>query len=216
MSYRIDQIFKDERTKHDLTIFSRTDINLIEEIIFDKGDKPYLKCLASDKDRPAKPEEIVRQLWLKRIMDEYHYPKERIKVEKAVWFGSGVSDKSADIIIMHSDGAHPYIIFEIKKPKRKDGLQQLKSYCNAEGSPIGVWSNGGEVVILHREEPNIFSQLSVIPTVDQTLEDIVSEQWTIDKLISENKLVREKLSLKSIILDLEDLVLANAEGIDDS
>ncbi len=216
MSYRIDQIFKDERTKHDLTIFSRTDINLIEEIIFDKGDKPYLKCLASDKDRPAKPEEIVRQLWLKRIMDEYHYPKERIKVEKAVWFGSGVSDKAADIIIMHTDGEHPYIIFEIKKPKRKDGLQQLKSYCNAEGSPIGVWSNGGEVVILHREEPNIFSQLSVIPTVDQTLEDIVSEQWTIDKLISENKLVREKLSLKSIILDLEDLVLANAEGIDDS
>lgn len=58
--------------------------------------------------------------------------------------------------------------------------------------------------------------MSAIPTVDQTLQDIITEQWTIDKLTTENKLVRERLSLKKIILDLEDLVLANAEGIDDS
>ena len=117
---------------------------------------------------------------------------------------------------MHADGEHPYIIFELKKPKRKDGLQQLKSYCNAEGSPIGVWSNGEELVVLHREEPNNFSQISSIPTVDQTLQDVIAERWTIDKLTEENRLVKERLSLKKIILDLEDLVLANAEGIDDS
>lgn len=216
MTFTVNDIFKDEKTKHSLTIFTPENINEIEEKLFDKGGKPYIKCLASDKDRPAKPEEVVRQLWLRRIIEDLHYPKERIKVEKAVWFGSGVSDKAADIVIMHTDGEHPYIIFEVKKPKRKDGLQQLKSYCNAEGSPIGVWSNGGETVILHREEPNIFSMLPSIPTVDQSLQDVVTEQWTIDKLITENKLVREKLSLKNIILDLEDLVLANAEGIDDS
>lgn len=216
MAFQVNNIFKDEKTKHYLTIFSPENISEIEDKLFDKGGKPYIKCLASDKDRPAKPEEIVRQLWLRRIIEDLNYPKERIKVEKAVWFGSGVSDKAADIVIMHSDGEHPYIIFEVKKPKRKDGLQQLKSYCNAEGSPIGVWSNGGETVILHREEPNIFSTLPSIPTVHQSLQDVVTEQWTINKLITENKLVREKLSLKNIILDLEDLVLANAEGIDDS
>lgn len=216
MAFTVNDIFKDEKTKHSLTIFSQADIQAIEEKVFDKGGKPYIKCFGSDKDRPAKPEEIVRQLWLKKILEDLHYPKERIQVEKAVWFGSAVSNKAADIVIMHTDGEHPYIIFEVKKPKRKDGIQQLKSYCNAEGSPIGVWSNGGETIIYHREEPNIFSALSSIPTVDQTLQDVVTEQWTIDKLIAENKLVREKLSLKSIILDLEDLVLANAEGIDDS
>ena len=36
------------------------------------------------------------------------------------------------------------------------------------------------------------------------------------QLTEENRLVKERLSLKKIILDLEDLVLANAEGIDDS
>jgi len=212
----IAEIFKSEETKHRLTLFRHKDIQWLEAKLFEKNGKPYLKCLASDKDRPAKPEEIVRQLWIKRLLDDYHYPKERIKVERSVWFGSGVSDKSADIVILHTDGEHLYIIFEVKKPKRKDGLQQLKSYCNAEGSPIGVWSNGEELVILHREEPNVFTQISSVPTVDQALQDVISEQWTIDKLTVENKLVREKLSLKKIILDLEDLVLANAEGIDDS
>lgn len=216
MPISIADIFKSEETKHRLTLFKPENIDWLEDQLFEKNGKPYLKCLAKDKDRQAKPEEIVRQLWIKKLLEEYHYPKERIEVERAVWFGSGVSDKSADIIIMHTDGEHPYIIFEVKKPKRKDGLQQLKSYCNAEGSPIGVWSNGEELVILHREEPNVFTQISSIPTLGQTLQDVIVEQWTIEKLTAENKLVLERLSLKKIILDLEDLVLANAEGIDDS
>ncbi|VVB92742.1 N-6 DNA Methylase [uncultured archaeon] len=216
MPISIADIFKSEETKHRLTLFKPENIDWLEEQLFEKNGKPYIKCLAKDKDRQAKPEEIVRQLWIKKLLEEYHYPKERIEVERAVWFGSGVSDKSADIIIMHTDGEHPYIIFEVKKPKRKDGLQQLKSYCNAEGSPIGVWSNGEELVILHREEPNVFTQISSIPTLGQTLQDVIVEQWTIEKLTAENKLVLERLSLKKIILDLEDLVLANAEGIDDS
>lgn len=214
--FSIDDIFKSQDTRHRLTLFKQETVQWLEAQIFEKNGKPYLKCLGSDRDRPAKPEEIVRQLWIKKLIDEYHYPRERFRIEHSVWFGSGVSDKSADIVILHTDGEHPYIIFEVKKPKRKDGLQQLKSYCNAEGSPIGAWSNGEELVILHREEPNVFTQLSSLPTVGQTLQDVITEQWTIDKLVAENRLVRERLSLKKIILDLEDLVLANAEGIDDS
>lgn len=211
----IDGIFRNPQTKHHLTLFKLEDINWLEHRLFEKNGKPYLNCLASDRDRPAKPEEIVRQLWLKKLMDEYNYPKERIRVEYAVWFGSGVSDKSADIVIM-KEGDYPYIIFEVKKPERREGERQLKSYCNAEGSPVGVWSNGGELVVLHRQDPNIFQAISSLPTVGQTLQDVITEQWTIEKLTTENKLVRERLSLKKIILDLEDLVLANAEGIDDS
>ena len=216
MAYSIDDIFRNEQTKYSLTLFGPESINSIEKRLFDKGGKPYIKCIVSDKDRAAKPEEIVRQLWLKKIMDEYHYPKERIGVEISIWKGSGVHDKAADIIIYHKDGEHAYIIFEIKKPKRTDGIKQLKVYCNDEGSPIGVWSNGKELIILHREDPNIFANIDEIPTVDQTLQDVIGNPWTIDKLTEENKLVKERLSLKSVILDLENLVLANAKGIDDS
>ncbi len=216
MSYTIDDIFRNTKTIFELTLFTSQEIQNIENNIFEKGGKPRIKCYGSDKDRPAKPEEIVRQLWLYKIINEYHYPKERILVEKSVWFGSGVSDKAADIVITHKDSESPYIIFEVKKPKRKDGIKQLKSYCNAEGAPIGVWSNGGGKVILHREEPNIFLSIDEIPTADQSLQDVIGQPWTIDKLKEENRLAQEKLSLKSIILDLENLVLANAKGIDDS
>lgn len=214
--FTIDQIFRNPNTKHHLSLFNAGDIQWLETQLYERNGRPYLRCLASDRARPATPEEIVRQLWLKRLIEEYHYPKSRLGVEHPVWFGSGVSEKAADIVIMQTDGQNPYMVFEVKKPKRKDGLQQLKSYCNAEGTPIGVWSNGEESVILHREQPNVFVQISSIPTVDQTLQDVVTEQWTIEKLTQENRLVRERLSFKKIILDLEDLVLANAEGIDDS
>jgi len=57
------------------------------------------------------------------------YPKERIAVEKPVYFGSAIHEKAADIVVWEKDApTTPYIIVEVKKPKRKDGLEQLKSY----------------------------------------------------------------------------------------
>ena len=142
-------------SQHDLTLFSTEDIASLA--LFDKRGKPYLKCLASGKDRPAKPEEMVRQLYIRRLITKYGYPVDRISVEKPVWFGSAVHEKSADIVVADKDDpSTAYLIVEVKKAKRKDGLEQLKSYCNAEGSPIGVWTNGGEIIYLHREDPNLF------------------------------------------------------------
>ena len=199
-------------SEYALTIFSEQEIKAIK--LFDKGGKPYLTCAASDKARPAKPEEIVRQLYLRKLMNSYGYPKERIAIEKPVYFGSAVHEKAADIVVWEKDtSTTPYIIVEVKKPKRKDGLEQLKSYCNAEGSPIGVWTNGSETIALHREEPNIFRNLPDIPTATQRLAEMLAERWTLDDLEKHNKLVTERRSLKSVILDMEDLVLANA-GVD--
>lgn len=81
-----------------------------------KRKKPYLKCFASGKDRPTKPEEIVRQLYLKMLMDEYGYPAERIAIEKPVQMGSNVHDKPADIVIWDKDDPTAAYI------KRVDGV----------------------------------------------------------------------------------------------
>lgn len=190
-----------------LTIFEPNAIN--DLAIFLKRNKPYLRCLATGKDRPAKPEELVRQLYIKKLVDDYGYPTDRIDVEKPVYFGSAVHEKAADIVVFdRDDGDTAYIIVEVKKPKRTDGVEQLKSYCNAEGSPIGVWTNGGQIVILHREEPNVFRALSDIPKATERLSDLLAERWTIEDLTRENKLVKERMTLKSVILDMENLVLA--------
>ena len=208
MKLKIRDVFKGNL--HGLTIFSEEQINSID--IFLKKGKPYLKCLASGIDRPAKPEEIVRQLFILRLMKQYGYSKERIVVEKEVYFGSEVLEKRADICVLHKKSLEPYIIVEVKKPTRKDGVQQLKSYCNAEGSPLAVWCNGKDIEIMHREKPNNFIHISDIPTVDQTINDVLSTPWTFERLTNENRL-RQGLSLREVIENLENLVLANS-GVD--
>ena len=166
------------------------------------------------KERPAKPEEIVRQLYVKMLMEEYGYPPERISIERPVQFGSAVHEKAADIIVSDKDDPNTaFIIVECKKPKRLDGLEQLKSYCHAEGAPIGVWTNGGETIFLHRQDPNYFRNLTDIPKASQTLSEILAERWTLADLAEHNVLVKEQTTLKEIILDMENLVLANA-GVD--
>jgi type I restriction enzyme M protein len=199
-------------TAHALTIFTAEEIADVR--IFEKRGKPYLTCYATGKDRPAKPEEIVRQLYIKRLIVSYGYPVERIAVEKPVQFGSSVHDKAADIVVWAKDDPNTaYIIVECKKPKRTDGLEQLKSYLHAEGAPIGVWTNGGGQTILNRRDPNYFQNLPDLPSAGQTLSELLDERWTLEDLAEHNVLVTQDTTLKRIILDMENLVLANA-GVD--
>lgn len=50
---------------------------------------------------------------------------------------------------------------ELKKPKLKDGKEQLKSYCNATGAPIGVWTNGESISYYNRRDPNYFKDIPI-------------------------------------------------------
>ena len=81
----------------------------------------------------------------------------------------------------------PYIIIEVKKPKLQDGKDQLRSYCNATGAPIAVWTNGQQISHYHRKDPNYFEEITDIPNADQTLADILNERFTLkDLIIKEN------------------------------
>jgi type I restriction enzyme M protein len=208
----LDRIFKDPEVKHGLSLFTADELAAVESLLVDEGGRFYVKCQIRDKYKIAKPEEIVRQVFIHQLLHEYNYPKERIDVERVVYFGSRDSGL-ADIVVLHEDLEHLYIIFEVKRPKRTDGLEQLKSYCNAEGAPIGIWSNGNEMIRLHREEPNIFVEIPRIPRVSETLRDILTERWTLKWLEEHDELKQGKTTLKKIILDLEELVLGNA-GVD--
>lgn len=107
----------------------------------------------------------------------------------------------------------PYIIVELKKPKLTEGKEQLKSYCNATGAPIGVWTNGEQVSCYNRKDPNFFEMISDIPKVTQKLSDILSERYTYDDLRTRDKISKEKRSLRNLIKEMEDEVLASA-GVD--
>ena len=133
---QLTSLLKD--TNYNLSQFNEKQITELEQAVFMKagknGDVPYVKCLVRKKDIRLTPEEAVRQLYLLKLHQDYNYPYERMELEYAVTFGR--EKKRADIVIFERDNPTVvYIIVELKKPKLKDGKEQLKSYCNATGDP---------------------------------------------------------------------------------
>ena len=150
-----------------------------------------------------KPEEVVRQMMLNRLMDSMGYLDTHIGVEVPIQMGSTVHDKPADIVVF-TDANHeqPWIIIEVKKPTRKDGVEQLKSYMNAAGSVFGYWTNGVDERFLLRSDPNDFSKpIWRLPLPGETLGDI-------DEPLTRAKLepVRD---LYAIFKDIEQEVVAH-------
>ncbi|MDQ6987214.1 MAG: N-6 DNA methylase [Mariprofundaceae bacterium] len=210
----IRDILKD--SNYHLDLFSDDEINALREHAFSKvvrgKEAVFVKCVVRNKDIQLKPEEIVRQLYATRLIEQYAYPKKRLCFEYKVTFGR--EKKSADIVVFDKDRSDtPYIIVELKKPKLKDGKDQLRSYCNATGAPIAVWSNGEKISHYHRKDPNFFEDITDIPKASQSLKDVLSERFTLKDLIIKDKIASERKSLKDIILEMEDEVLANA-GVD--
>lgn len=205
----IQTILKD--SNYHLDLFNTPEIQRLRQRI--EGKKtPITYCPIRGKAIQLKPEELIRQLYVERLLNRYHYPRERVRFEHLVNFGR--EKKRADIVILDKDRADtPYIIVEVKKPKLQDGKAQLRSYCNATGAPIAVWTNGQQISHYHRRDPNYFEDITDIPNADQTLEDILNERFTLKDLILKDKLATEHKSLKDVILELEDEVLANA-GVD--
>jgi type I restriction enzyme M protein len=211
----LSEILRDSNYK--LTQFSLDDFQMLENRIVIRTDSkgkdiPYAKCLVRNKEIRLTPEEVIRQLFIQVLISDFGYPVTRMELEYAVSFGR--EKKRADIVVFDKDKTTaPYIMVELKKPKLKDGKEQLKSYCNGTGAPIGVWSNGESISYYHRKDPNYFEDIPAIPKATEKLSDILSERWTIEDLIRKDKLVNERKSLKDLILEMEDEVLANA-GVD--
>lgn len=207
---RINEILKN--SNYDDSQFTESEIQYLEDRIIYKEDVPYVVCIIRDKEIKLTPEETVRQLFLYKLINTYGYNKDRIQLEYGIHFGREV--KRADIVILDSNNPLvPYIIVELKKPKLSDGKEQLKSYCNATGAPIGVWTNGEQISYYNRKDPNYFEDITDIPKATEKLSDIINEKITYDQLREIDKLQNEKKSLKNLIQEMEDEVLAGA-GVD--
>jgi len=214
MTMTLAELLKDSAYK--LAQFKPEQIKALELGITIKEDGkkpvPYIKCLVRGKPIKLTPEEAIRQLYVMVLRDDLGYPVSRMTLEYGVTMGRDT--KRADICVFDKNQTTaPLILVELKKHKLKDGKDQLKSYCHATGAPMGVWTNGDSISYYHRKDPNYFEDIPTIPAAHEKLSDILSERWTIDDLARLDKLVNEKKSLKDLILEMEDEVLANA-GVD--
>ncbi len=212
--YKLSELFRN--SAHNDSFFSPETRSAIESMIYTKEQRgkiyPFIKCLIRGKEIRLTPEEAVRQLYVHKLIHEYGYDPENIRLEYGISFGR--ETKRADIVIFEKE--HPtsaYIIVEVKKPNSREGKAQLKSYCNASGAIIGVWTNGESKEYYHRKDPNYFENIPEIPKANQKLRDILHERWTISDLEAKDRLSDSRKSLTSLIQEMEDEVLANA-GVD--
>ena len=224
----IDAIFNDPSVKYELTEFQGLGKTIPEMLnIYSRPgtgkqtgkDVYYIKPLCkfhSEKEEfqiyveggKSNPEEIVRQLWVWKLINFYGYSPDQIRCEIPVQFGSSEATKFADIVVYwKTDLETVKILFEVKKPKRKDGIEQLKSYLGAKGNPIGVWSNGADKLILYKPDNKDFDTLSEIPKATEEAKDVMEVKRTLAML-------KKHFNFKKIIQDLEELVLADS-GIDE-
>jgi len=201
----INKVFRNPDMQYGLSVFK--EINPEQVLDFSEKDgKYYLQCLKRNKGVVAKPEEIIRQLMIYKLVNFYKYPLNRIDVEVDVQFGREVGKKRSDIVVYRKDGKAEYLIVEVKKPDVKDGLGQLKSYANATGAPILVLTDGKIQNNILRTDPNLFEDLLEIPKFNETVEDVRTKKITYENL-------EEILNLKQLIYDLQEVVLANS-GVD--
>jgi len=83
----ITELLKDSDYK--LTQFNVVEIRELEERITPKEVSgkatPYINCLVRNKAIKLTPEEAVRQLYLRVLIDNYEYPVERMELEYAFY-----------------------------------------------------------------------------------------------------------------------------------
>ncbi len=214
----ISEIIKDSEVS--LTQFTQEQITALENRIQEKdlgdGLKPYAKCIIREKEIVIKPEEVVRQLFTQKLIEEYHYPKERIEFEKIVQMGRE-SDNRADIVIYEDDHkTAPYIVIECKAVGKKKVKGQLENYCKNLGASIAVETDGGEIKEFYYNRQSAknknyrLEKIDRLPKFNETLDDILNHRFTIKDLILEDE--KRTTSLKDVILELEDKIFANFGG----
>lgn len=211
----IDEIFGEPEIKHGLNVFNSIDLqslNLLNKINIYRREKDnaiVVKCLKRNREIIAKPEEIVRQLFLVYIRDYLSYSLSQVDVEVPIQMGADDS-KRADIVVFTNDTCtSKYLIFEIKKPNAETGVEQLQSYLNATGTFFGAWSNGKDIAFQLREEspetkgePYYYRDIPRLPKKGEVLGDVLKPLTKKDLRVIQN--------LKDTIKRLEDTALANA------
>jgi type I restriction enzyme M protein len=205
----LDRIFRDPATKQGLRFFVKGERSKLK-LHLAEAEKIEIWCAKHEKWLRAKPEEVVRQLFLVWLQDTLQYSLKRILVEWPIQMGEDAEKERADIAVFNDDACtDPYLVFELKKPDGKEGLEQLRSYLRWTGCFFGCWSNGNDHSFQLREEeqdtkkgPYKFRDIPRLPRYGEDLKDILKPLT-----FAELKPIQD---MRALIERLEHDALANA------
>lgn len=228
MPKKLEQILETEEAAH-ISQFNQADKDWINSRIHDRVDgEAGIECVIRGKNDDGDyfrltPEEIVRQYYANKLLEEYGYSKEQIQFElPAVFAGKEViKDKRVDIAVFNKDDHSKIdLIIEVKRPKIKDEhavdgmdattpFQQMQSYCRALQPEVGVIVNGDNLLKFYNAPK--FDEELTIDKFPQNGEDITewkdNRRFTLKQLMQVDRLQTE--TLKDIILNVEQRFGAN-------
>ena len=98
------------------------------------------------------PEEWVRQQFLRRLVDDYHYPAGRIGVEVAIAVGD--AKKRCDAVV-YNEQLQPLVLIECKAEHvalTQSTLDQALTYNRQLRVPYLFLHNGQETIVVHLDE----------------------------------------------------------------
>lgn len=132
------------------------------------NDEGKILCFLDGTILEPRPEEFVRQAYLKTLHFEYQYPKDCLAREVPIFHGSQQAKDiqgrpvRADIVLYHNAKAckernqgQVHVIVECKAPTESDGLSQLISYVFNTSASGAVWTNGDAAYFRRVETPNV-------------------------------------------------------------
>lgn len=156
---------------------NKKQVTLFGEIIEEKVKEGCIMDFATERPLKDTPEERRRQEIERRLVEEWGYPKPLIDIEQEIQFGSQKLGR-ADIVVFtdrksKDPNKNAYIIVEVKRENRKDGIEQLESYVNATTAEFGIWYNGKDLAFIRRlRKPHQFQEISRIPRYGERFEDL--------------------------------------------
>jgi type I restriction enzyme M protein len=205
----LDIVFREKKGTQGLKLFPN---KYLRQLQLQEGQSGNIEiyCFKRKRWLRARPEEVIRQLFLLWIPEILQYQLDQIEVEWSIQIGSDAEKERADIVIF-SDPARtdPYIVFELKKPGSAEGLEQLRAYLRWTGCFFGCWSNGDDAIYQLREEdsqtkkaPYTFRDIPRLPKKGEYLSDIL-RPLTFEDL-------RPISDMRALVERLQHDVLANA------
>lgn len=176
----------------------------------------YLVDFLSGEEVRATPEETdAVQVFARRLVFDYGYPRELIKAHPQHRVRARPSDEAraypVDIAVFTDDRCREQdlqIVIECKRKNRREGREQLQLYLDMSTAEIGVWFNGDEHLylrkVLKRNGSRSYVDLPNILRFEQDVESVG---------IYRRSDLRPPYNLKAIFRDLRNHLAGMTTGI---
>lgn len=225
---KIKDILKPEEF-NSLSQFSAEERDWLNKRIKNRKDgKPGVECVVRGRNSDGDyfelgPEEIIRQLYAHKLIEEYGYKKEQLEFEvQTIYAGrEAIKDKRIDIAIYSApDKKKMVMVIEVKRPEVTDEnavyegesstpRQQMESYCLLKKASIGVVANGANLLKFYNA-PDFDNPLEIdcFPHRGEDIKEwMENRRFTLKQLMQSDRLQNE--TLKDIILAVEQRFGAN-------